>query len=263
MAALPLSALALGADLVQPRVDLGVDPADEERRDRGQPGQVAAGGPGPLEAVEERLHDLAVAFQREDQGDVDADALGDALRDRGQPGFGGRDLDEQVRPVDEPPQLPRLGDGCVGLGREAGIDLDGHPAVDAVAGLVNRREHVAGPPHVGGGQHPQCLAGPDAPASEVVQLLVVAVAVGDRLGEDRRVRGDPGHVPVPDEVAQRARRQPQPAQVIEPHGHSGGGQGSQAVSHDARPRSDAGHRSARRTPRESSRRHATARAPRT
>ncbi len=60
-----------------------------------------------------------VALQREDQRHVDADALGERGGDRRQAGLGRRDLDEQVGPVDQPPQRLGLGDGLVGLVRPA------------------------------------------------------------------------------------------------------------------------------------------------
>ena len=68
-----------------------------------------------LKAGHVRVDDLAVALEREDQRDVDADPFGQALGDRGQPLERGRDLDEQVRPVHHPPQGARLGDGLVRL----------------------------------------------------------------------------------------------------------------------------------------------------
>jgi hypothetical protein len=67
-------------DLVEPPVHLGVHPADEERRHRGDAYQVLV--TGLLQAGEERIDDLAVPLQREDQRDVDADPLGQALGDR-------------------------------------------------------------------------------------------------------------------------------------------------------------------------------------
>ncbi len=54
----------------------------------------------------------------------------------GEPGHRGGDLDEQVGPVDDLPQLDGLQDGLVGVVRQARVDLDGHPAVDAVGCLV-------------------------------------------------------------------------------------------------------------------------------
>ena len=162
----------LRADLVEPLVDLGVDPGDEERRD----GADARTGRCPAfcarsRPVEERVHHRVVAVQAEDQRDVDADALRQRLADRRQAPHGGRDLDEQVRPVDEPPQRPRLGDGLARCrARDPRVDLDGDPAVDAVARVVHRPQHVAGVADVVGGDRTQRLADVDAADRQVGQL---------------------------------------------------------------------------------------------
>ena len=65
-----------GVDLVESLVDFGVDPGDEERRHRPDRRKVEPGVARPLEAVEERVDHLGVAVKGEDEGDVDADALG-------------------------------------------------------------------------------------------------------------------------------------------------------------------------------------------
>src|SRR4051794_31672268 len=102
-----------------------------------------SGGPGALEAVEERIDDLAVALQREDECHVDADAFGQALADRGEAPLGRGDLDEEVRPVHEPPERARLGDGPLGIPGDSWVDLDRDPTVDAVAGVEAGAQHVA------------------------------------------------------------------------------------------------------------------------
>ena len=51
------------------------------------------------------------------------------------------------------------------------------------------------------------------------QLVVVAVAVGQGGGEDRRVRGHPDHVPGGDQRLQAAAGQQLARQVIQPHRH--------------------------------------------
>ena len=132
--------------------------------------QVVAGLPGAFHAVEEGLHDLVVAGQGEDQRDVDADPLGQARGDRGQALPGGRDLDEQVGPVDQPPQRPRLGDRGLGVVGEPRVHLDRDPPVHAVGRVVDRPQDVAGPAHVERGQRPQRLADVDAAGGQVTDL---------------------------------------------------------------------------------------------
>ena len=133
--------------------------------------EVEPGGSGSLETIEERVDDLRVALKGEDQRDVDADALGQCLADRGQALDGGRNLDEQVRSVDHPPQRASLGDRLRGVAGNARVDLDRHAAVDSAARVVGRPQHVAAPPHVGGGDEPQRLADVDPAGREVVELV--------------------------------------------------------------------------------------------
>ena len=184
---------------------------------------------GLLHPGEVGVDDLAVALQREDQRDVDADPLGQALGYRGQPGRGGGDLDEQVRPVHQPPQGTGLGDGLLGVARQPRVHLQRDPAVYTVRGVVGGPEHVAGPPDVVGGDGPGRLPHGHAAQRQLGKLLVVGVPVAEGMIEDRRVGGDPDHVPVTGERSQVAAGQPGSVYVVEPDGHAGGGQFSECV----------------------------------
>ena len=117
---------------VEALVDLGVDPADEERRDAADAGEVAAGRGERFEPADVRLDDLGVAVQREDEGDVDAATLGDHRSDRRYAFGGGGDLDEQVRERDALMQITGRGDGRVGVARELGGYLDRDEAVHSI-----------------------------------------------------------------------------------------------------------------------------------
>jgi hypothetical protein len=106
----------------------------------------------PAHAVQEGAEHLVVAVQRENQGHVDADALGKRRADRLQALLRGGDLHEQVRAVHQPPQCPCLGDRRRRVVGDARIHLERHPPVDTFAGLVYRAQYVAGPAHVERGQ---------------------------------------------------------------------------------------------------------------
>ena len=133
-----------------------------------------------------------MALEREDQRDVDRDAGGDRLLDRGQARLRGGDLDEQVRAVDERVQALGLLDRALGVVGEARVDLERDPAVAGVlAGLVPlRAQDVAGAADVLDGEREEDLLGLGLVLEHLAQLLVVGVALGDRRLEDRRVRGD-------------------------------------------------------------------------
>ncbi len=210
--------LRLGrADLVQPAIDLGVDPAHEERGHRGERGDVNV--VGRLEPGHEGIHDFLIALQREDQRHVHADALGQAGLNRRQALPRRRDLDEQVGPVDHPPQRPRLCDRLGRLFRQPWIDLDRHPAVHALRGVVDGPEHVACPSDVVRRQGPRCLLNADPPYRQVAKLLVVGAAMLHGVREDRRVRRDTPDMEVPDQHRQVPRGEPLPADVVEPDRH--------------------------------------------
>ena len=132
--------LEIGApDRLEPLVGLGVDARDEEARDGQHLGRVAAGSDEPFETAEVGLGDGRVALEREDQGDVDRDALGDAILDRAETGLGGRDLDVEVRAVDLLVEPDRLLERALALVGERRVDLERDPAVDSGRSLPDRR----------------------------------------------------------------------------------------------------------------------------
>ena len=87
------------------------------------PGDVAAVFLGLFQAGEVGVHDGLVPVEGEDQGDVDADALGDDGRDRGQPGQRGGDLDQHVGPIDDLGQFVGLCDSGGGVVRDKAMGL--------------------------------------------------------------------------------------------------------------------------------------------
>ena len=186
---------------------------------------------GLLEPGQVGVHDAAVAVEREDQRDVDADALGDRRGDRRQSFLGGRDLDEQVRAVDPAPQLLRQLDRAVGVAGGARIDLDGHASVLAVGGVVHAAQDVAGALHVGGGELEDGVVDARARLLELGDLIGVLLTVGQGAGEDRGVRGDaddPGRL---DQLGQSTGDDALAGEIVQPDGHSGVAEGLQTVVH--------------------------------
>ena len=217
------------ADRLESLVNLGVHPGDEERGDGVDLAQVVAGLGGLFQAGQVGVHDGLVPVEGEDQGDVDADALGDDGGDRGQPGQGGRDLDQHVGSVDDLVQFGGLVDGGLGFVGQARVDLDGDAAVDVAGGLVDAGEQVAGVAYVVGGGLPDGVVDGGASGGQVVELLLVGGAVGEGGLEDRRVGGDPADVPGVDQLLQVAGLQALAGQVVQPQGHPLTGQIGQRV----------------------------------
>src|SRR3954467_11268044 len=210
----------VGAERVDALVDLGVHTGHEEGRHGVDLRQVETPLLGLLQARHEGLHDLAVALEREDQRDVDADPEADHVGDRRDAGAGGRDLDEGVGAVHQPGELLGLGDRRVLVVRQARVDLDRHAAVLAAGGVEDRAQDVGRVPDVRRGDHADGLFDRDLAGGEVGQLLVVAVALGDRLLEDRRVGGDAHDVLLVDQLGEVAGRDPLARQVVQPDRHA-------------------------------------------
>src|SRR3954453_19075490 len=207
----------VGAGLVQPLVDLGVDAGHEERRDGRDAVQRAPLLEALFQSGEVGVHDRPVALETEDEGDVDTDAAGDGRRDRRQARLGRRNFDVQVRPVDQPPQVRGLGGGRVRLVRQAGRDLEGDPTVTG-GPLGDRGEQVTGVADVGCGDRAQSLLDAHLAHCEGVQLVVVGLRSADRRGEDGGVRWDPDDRVLVDEGLQVAGADAVPRQVVQPDG---------------------------------------------
>ncbi len=201
------------ADRVEPAVDLGVDATDEERRHRRHVGQVAGTA---LEPGDVGLHHGLVAFEAEDERDVDAPPLADHLLDRADALRGGGDLHVEVRLVDQLVEVTGGRLGAESVTGEAGIDLDRHVPVDAVGLVVDGAQDRQRIADVGDHEVPVGLLDRDVAAGhELVELRVVVVAGLHRLLEDRRVRGDAPH-PSLDPSLHLTRGDPSPLEVVEP-----------------------------------------------
>jgi hypothetical protein len=181
-------------------------------------GQVVSRLAGLLQAGQVSVHHLAVSIDREDQRDVDRNPFRQNGGDGRQAGLGGRDLDKQVRPVDDFPQLDGLRDRLVGLVGQPRVDLDGHPAVDSVGGLPLRLQHVARGPHVVGSDSADGGVHVGTARGQLGDLSIVGIAVGERLLEDGRVGGHTDHALGVDQLLQVAGLQTVPRQVIQPNG---------------------------------------------
>ena len=220
----------------QTPVRLGVDAADEEGRHRRDSRQVTALLGVALEPAEVRLDDFGVPGEREDQRDVDGDAFSEALLDRGHTRQRGRDLHEHVgaerlavQPVD---LLDRRGRLVGPVGRH----LDGHETVVTVQGVVGGSEHIGGVADVVEDEGPVRRVDGGAALGELGELLVVALAGGHRLLEDRRVGSDPADAVVLDEALQSASGDQLTGEVVVPGalpvldeaGDGGAGDGHQA-----------------------------------
>ena len=216
MPMLPASSLRLRlVDLAEPGVHLGVHPAHEERRDRCHSVDRLASGEAGLQRRQVCLGHLQVVLDREQQGDVDVDAGGQALLDRRPALRGSGDLDHDIGPAYRPPKPVGLRDAAARVPRESRGHLDGDESVAAVGAVVHRAKEIGGAPHVLDREHLEDLGVAAARGGQARERLVVVVVSGDALLEDGGVRRHAPKAGV-DEPGQLAGADHAAAQVVEP-----------------------------------------------
>ena len=132
-------------DGLQPLVDLGVEPGDEERGHREHPTGVAVVCDVILETAQVGVDHLVVSLQREDQGHVDRDALGREGPDGGHALRSGGHLDQEIGAIDRGDPVPGLFDGGIGVSCEYGRDLHGHEPVAPIGGFPDRSQRRTQP----------------------------------------------------------------------------------------------------------------------
>ncbi len=149
MPMVPARSFASGRSIFgEPGVDLRVHPAHEERGHGGHPVDRLALRDAGFQRRQVCFGHLAVVLDREEQGDVDVDAVGEAALDRRPALLGAGNLDHDIGPVHRPPEPHRFGDGGLGVARGPGRDFERDEPVGAVGAVVDRAEQVGGALHV-------------------------------------------------------------------------------------------------------------------
>ncbi len=178
-----------------------------------------------------RIDDRRIAFEREDQRHVHADPGTDRGGD-GRQSFNRRgNLDQEVGPVHPRPQPLGQVDGGSGVACQSRVDLDRDTSIHAAGEVVHRPQHVAGIPDVGGGEFENGLVQRDAIGAQLGHLIGVGLTVGERAGEDRRIRGDADDAVVLHQVGEIAAFYAFAGQIVQPDGDAGLGQFGQSFSH--------------------------------
>ena len=208
-----------GRSGVEQRVGLGVDARQEERRHRGdRVHRLARIGPR-RQATQVGVDHLLVALDREQQGDVDVHAAARQLLDRGQPRGRAGNLDHHVRLAEPLPQVGGLGDGRLGVVGQVGCAFERDEPVAALALLVGRAQQPGGRADVVEREREEQLPQIVFPArGQLAQLAVVAVGVGDRLGEDGGIGRRAGDAVVADQPGEPAALQQVAGQGVQPDG---------------------------------------------
>src|SRR5262249_28264213 len=148
-----------------------------------------------------------VLLAREQQGHIYRYAGEGRLLDRRKTLLGTRDLDKEVWALRSGMQILRGGDGAFGIVRQQRRHFEGDPTVDAVRLAVDRPKEVGGAAEVIERQLEKQLL----PRLTFLELLADRAVVGstvlDRVVENRRVGGQPGHRQLVDVAFERAARQ--------------------------------------------------------
>jgi hypothetical protein len=171
---------------------------------------------GLFQAGQVGVDHLLVPVEGEDQGDVDADAFGQDLSDRGNAGLGRWDLDEEIRPVRVPVELGGRVERARGVVGEPRRNLERDPAVDTVRPLPDREELVGRATQVVDRELEERLLAGGAAAGAAEDALVVGAAARERVGEDRRVRRQAGDAELADVTVERPVVEQVAGDVVEP-----------------------------------------------
>ena len=205
---------------VERGVDRGVDAADEEARHAGDARGIAAARDERFETIDVRLGGPLVGVLREQQRDVDVDALRDQLAHRGDALRRARHLDHQVGAPDGGPQAPRVRKRALRVGCKQRRHLQAHVPVAPRRPVVHRAEHIGGLLDVAYGKRLVEHGGVDGRGARRLEDVGVVGAAGHGLLEDRGIRGDAAHAVLVHQALQFAAREQAAPDGVEPDGLS-------------------------------------------
>src|SRR6185312_1574689 len=170
----------------------------------------------PLDAAHVRIGRGFVLRAREEQRHVDRHAGEDRFLDRLRPGRRAGNLDEEVVARGLRVELRDRRRGRRGVVGEERRHLERHPAVEAAAGAVDRREQRRRIAQILDRQREEQRLVVALTGRRAGDRVVVIAAAGDRMVEDRRVRREPGDRVLVDVARQRAVLQQPARDVVEP-----------------------------------------------
>ena len=134
----------------------------------------------------------------------------------GRPSLVPGNLDQEVRPVRSRVQILGRSEGARGVVGQERRHFEGYPPVHTARPVVDRSKEVGGPGEVVERQLEKQPLSRLALLELVADRGIVGCAVLDRVVEDRRVRGQPGHRQFVDVALKRAARQQFAGDVVEP-----------------------------------------------
>src|SRR5581483_4076579 len=204
--------------LIDARVDQGVDTADKEAGHASDLADISAAGGQLLKAHDISFGDPLINLLREQQRDVDIDALADQLLKRGNTFRSARHLDHDIRPAYRIPQAARFLQRAWRVVRQIRRDLQADVSIPPLSLVVNRAQHVSSILDVADGQ--QFIAGLRIQVSPRVQRSQKVRVVGTACNgffEDRGIRGHAAQPIFFDKALQFAAGEQLPADVVQPY----------------------------------------------
>ena len=169
-----------------------------------------------FQSAQIRLHHLRINLVREDERDVDVDAIRDRLLDGRNAFRRGRNLDHHVRPIERGKQPLGLGRRGRGVVRKERRHFEAAEPVATVALVVDGTKDVRGVADVFDGDGVVDLFARFVLRGQAAQLRVVVVAAADRFLENSRIRSQPAQVILVNHPFQIAAGNEAPLHLIEP-----------------------------------------------
>src|SRR5699024_10848611 len=161
----------------QTLVDFDVDARDEEGCNGVDFGDIQVVCFRAADTSLESLNDLLVAFQGEDQRDVDGNSIRQGFGDGAERAIGSWNLNHDVVAVDAVPQFACLRNGCFAIVGNTRIHFDGNAAVFAAGLLVDFLKDIARVAHVIDSQGVDSFVSLGAFCLELCNVVVIGIAL--------------------------------------------------------------------------------------
>ncbi len=212
----PGGRLSPGGQLVEPLIDEGIDPTQEETGDTGDVIYRVARREPALQAVEKCLGHGPIARRREQQCHIDVDPRTDELTDRRQTRFRAGYFDHDVGTLQLSPETLALRNARGAVVRDVRRHFEAHEAVSTGSIPVELRKQIRGRLDV-------------LDSERLVQRLTrghgsepfphrrgVLRFLHHRCGEDRRIRGHAAESVIGNEMGETAIGEHGASQIVEP-----------------------------------------------
>src|SRR5277367_1571964 len=215
--------------LLELAVNEGIDAADEEAGDAGDVAEVDTFFGAGFESGEVGFGDLLVGGLREEQGNVDVDAVFEQLADDRNAFGGGGNLDHDVFAANFFPKAASFVEGAGGVVSELGGDFEADVAVAALRFGIDGLENVASGLHVADGDFFVDALGVHLLGFRRREDVGIVLAGSDGLFEDGGIGGHAAQAVIVDDALKFAADEQVAADIVHPGGLAVGEQAFQGI----------------------------------